>query len=405
MVEILLSALPMLVCAFWSVLLLLDVLESRKPQKFMLFVFMVAATALYGGHFVFFNHLMSVMPLTDTVYCLCNLAVYPLFYLYVDMLTENPAGRRNTLLVLLPSLVAGLSVGILYALMSGSEIMHFIHDYLYHNIFDTNSSLSYAQSVVHHTAKVVFAFQIPPILVLGLRKIARYDALVVANYADLENKTLRMLKMVLVLFVALSLFSFIINLLGRYRFDGSLLKLAVPSLSFSVLLFMLGYVGYRQNFTIGNIVKDLEDGEVHGGNSVDSVAAGLSYQPEDDAATPQARDIGQLQQEIVETVRRQQLYLRHDLKVQDLAILLGTNRNYIYQAVAGRMGISFAEFINRQRIEHAVRLIKANPAIAMNDLSLASGYISTGSFYRNFKLYQGCTPKAFAEQIMQESEK
>ncbi len=409
MIAGLLYSLPMLVCSFWTVLLLLDVMETHRPQKKMLLMFMVTSTLLYAGHFIFFSHYIQLIPFSDTIYCICNLLVYPLYFLYIDIMTEHPASRRILLISLLPAAVFGAAVGTLYALMNTDETNLFIEDYLYHNRFDGLSGLTMVQAVAHHLAKVVFALQIPPILFFGLRKISRYDAVVEANYADIENKTLRRVKFVLVLFVVLSFLSFIFNLMGRYRFDGSILTLAVPSLLFASLLFMLGYVGYRQNFSMGNIVRDFEGIEAPG----EYIHYGsVALQPEGTAAdaapgeddTSQARNIAQLQKDIVDIVREQQLYLHYDLKVQDLARLLNTNRHYIYQAISQYMGISFAEFINRQRIEHAVRLIKDNPSIGMNNLSMASGFVSLASFYRNFKLYQGCTPKAFAKQILQERE-
>ena len=51
------------------------------------------------------------------------------------------------------------------------------------------------------------------------------------------------------------------------------------------------------------------------------------------------------------------------------------------------MGVSFADYINRLRIEHAERLIEEHPEMSMNEVAESSGYHSLSSFYRNRKKF------------------
>ena len=76
---------PMYVCAFWSVLFLLDVVEKRQTSKKRLLAYMVAATLLYAGHYVFFGRMAAIQPMADTVYCTVNLAVFPLYSLTLQL--------------------------------------------------------------------------------------------------------------------------------------------------------------------------------------------------------------------------------------------------------------------------------------------------------------------------------
>ena len=66
-IKTLIISLPMLVCIFWSALLLLDWWEQRTRAKARLLIFMFASTALYGGHFIFFNHYYELFPVSDTI--------------------------------------------------------------------------------------------------------------------------------------------------------------------------------------------------------------------------------------------------------------------------------------------------------------------------------------------------
>ena len=90
---------------------------------------------------------------------------------------------------------------------------------------------------------------------------------------------------------------------------------------------------------------------------------------------------------IIALVENDKIYLQPDLKLDDLAQMMHTNRTYIYQAVNQQMGISFNEFINRYRIAHAKRLMASDPTLSMNDVALHSGFASLSSFYRNMKKY------------------
>ena len=83
------------------------------------------------------------------------------------------------------------------------------------------------------------------------------------------------------------------------------------------------------------------------------------------------------------------------MKLEDLAKHLNTNRAYIYNVINTDMGMSFSEYINRKRIEHATRLIEQNPNLLLADIATMSGFSSISAFYRNFKLYKHCSPSEY----------
>ena len=127
MLGILMSALPMIVCGVLSVLIALSLHNHRDRAKVRLLVFMLTATALYFAHFIYFNRQTTVIPLTDTIYCFCNPAVFPLYFLYIEELTEYRPNRWKQALSLLPSLLCFLAAGIVYLLMDSQETSTFIH--------------------------------------------------------------------------------------------------------------------------------------------------------------------------------------------------------------------------------------------------------------------------------------
>jgi len=391
----LVTSMPFYVCTFWTVLLLLDVVEQRQAAKRRLLVYMVAAALLYMGHYVFFNRQTALLPVTDTIYCTTNLAVFPLYFLYLKELTEPQWNRRLQWLLLLPTAVIGTTIGTLYALMTPEQTRQFTDAYLYHNHFAGLDGAAWWQAALHHTGKLVFAMQIPPILVLGFRMISRYDQAVEANYADTDDKRLQLMKNVLVLFVVTSFISFGANLLGRYRFADSMWLLLVPSVLFSVLQFMLGFAGYRQQFTIRDMMRDMQLAPSANG---DALTIAVETATDADGNVEQQTSIlDTLPRQLTELMSRERLFLQPNLKITDVAERLHTNRTYVSRVLKEQLDTTFADFINRQRIDHACRLMKQQPDLSAADVATMSGFSSQSSFYRNFKKYMGCSPTDYQE--------
>lgn len=373
MLAILVSSLPMIVCGVLSVLIVLSLYDCRNMAKTRLLFFMATATLLYLAHFIYFNRLMAVIPLTDAIYCFCNLAVFPLYYLYIEELTDYRPNRWRQALCLLPSLLGGMAVGLLYILMDRQEMTLFIEHYLYGNEFASLSGLTFWQAMIHVAVRIVFALQVPLVLYFGFRRITAYNAVVETNYSDIEGKRIVWVKTLLVLFAVTSLVSFVFNLIGRQRFIDEAVPLVIPAVLFSMLLLLIGHVGLNQRFS----VQDIE-AEVF-----------LESEP-----IPEDCAYSELLEKIRKLMSEEKLYLYPNLKVSDLARLLNSNRNYIYNAINVEMGISFSDYINSQRVDYASQLLKAHPELSINDVMFKSGFTSTSAFYRNFKKFKGITPTA-----------
>lgn len=368
------ASLPMMVCGLLSVLLALSAFEQRDKPKFRLMLFMLAATLLYMGHFMFFCKQLSSIPLTDTIYSAANLAVFPLYYMYIQELTQQKPDRLLQCLYMLPSLAALLVIGTLYAMMDSEDIATFIQQHLYNNVFASLTGLAWWQAVVHVTVKIVFALEIPAVLICGYRLIRRFNHVVDTNFSNTEGKRITRLNTLLAILAVVSVISFVSNIVGRYHFADSVCLLAIPSLTFSVLLLLIGHVGINQNFSVHDMDQET-----------------LS-QP---VAAQVVRSHGDLPERICRVVQEEKLFLQPNLKINDLAVRLNTNRNYIYNAINVEMGVSFSDFINKQRIDYAAQLMKQNQDLPIADVTIRSGFTSTSAFYRNFKLYKGCSPRDY----------
>lgn len=365
------SSLPMIVCGVLSVLIALSLYNHRDLAKVRLLVFMMTATVLYMAHCVYFNRLTAIISLTDSLYCFCNPAVFPLYYLYIEELTAYRPNRWRQTLCLLPSVLCFLAVGVGYLLMDGEETATFVEQYLYGDAYAQLTGIVWWQSMIHTIVRIVFAIQIPFVLFFGFRRITAYNAVVESNYSNIEGKRIVGVKTLLVLFAVTSLVAFVFNLIGRQHFVDGPEPLAFPAVMFSMLLLLIGHVGLSQRFSVQDIEAE--------------VFQETEPMPEDDS-------VSELLERIKKLVNEEKLFLYPNLKVSDLAVRLHSNRNYIYHAINVEMGTSFSDYINGLRIDYASKLLEAQPDLSINDVMIKSGFTSTSTFYRNFKKFKGITP-------------
>ena len=380
MANLILTSLPMFVCGFWVVMIALNqYFDGRNKARMMLMLFMAVATLLYAGHCVFLNRFYSNMPFFDSLYAFSNLAVYPMFYLYIDSMTSSESHLRRTWWYLVPAVVIGIIVSTIYTIMSPHDIDTFVRIISYKKDYGSGTGLCRVMGLVRLAAKIIFAIEVVTVLVAGSLKITAYNKSIEAYYADTEGKRLVVYQWYMYLFTACSVASIIFNFLGRYRFIDSPWTIAIPSLTFSSLLYLLGFISLRQTFTIDNFVQEqAEDASI------------LENLPDCESENSLAR-------RIEEVVTQQQLFLRHNVKVSDIAAELFTNRLYVSTAINDEIGVSFSDYINKKRIDYAIQLMRTNPQMTMCEIADRSGFSSDKSFYRNFKHFTGKSPKKIDE--------
>ena len=360
-------SLPLITCALFSMLILLEWCNRQLREQHTLFAFMLTATLLYVGHYIYFNRAADLLPLSDILYVSANLTVYPLYLIYIIRLTSK--WRAVYWLMLIPGFIAMLATGTGYIFMTDEEDRMFVHNYLYHNSQTGLTDMALFQAYIRQFCKLVFAIEVIATVVIGSMMIRRYDRMVDEFYADTDDKSMRNIQSILYLVLTIAILSFIVNIIGRARFTDHEIILTTTSLMFSALLFAIGYEGLHRHFSIIDMRTNKEQ-----------------VSNDDSAALKDAVNRS-MTERIIALVENDKIYLQPDLKLDDVAQMMHTNRTYIYQAVNQQMGISFNEFINRYRIAHAKRLMASDPTLSMNDVALLSGFASLSSFYRNMKKY------------------
>lgn len=102
---------------------------------------------------------------------------------------------------------------------------------------------------------------------------------------------------------------------------------------------------------------------------------------------------------ICELLEREELYLDSNLRITDVANMLGSNRHYVSVCINAQRNCSFTQFINNYRIDYAQRLLRDNPEKKVSTVFAEVGFSNDTTFFRAFKAVTGKTPTEWRAEI------
>ena len=85
-------------------------------------------------------------------------------------------------------------------------------------------------------------------------------------------------------------------------------------------------------------------------------------------------------------------YVRPGLTIKELSDILHTNRTYLSEYIKTAYNMSFRDWITGLRMEYAKREMVRHPDWTLDEISKASGFLSTSHFMKNFKEKEGHSP-------------
>ncbi|MDO4511541.1 MAG: AraC family transcriptional regulator [Bacteroidales bacterium] len=357
MARTLFSFLPFMVC-FWWLLTFAIGYHKFDAAKRSLTWYSAACAMLYLCHAFYFT--VGIPHAVDCLWTLCSLSVYPLYYLYICRLTDRQMSPSCYLLLLPAVVVAGVKFVV-------------------------------PCDFIVVIQQLVFASQVLLCCFFGIKRLREFDRRLADVYADMEGRGTPQFRALLVAIVTISCLAAIANALGRRYFSDSDWLLIALAVTFSGLQYALHFIAYHRQFTQEEFEAD----------SIDEIPASTATDasPAEEEAAP---DVPELAKKIEALMSGEQFYLTPNLKIADLAKRLGTCRTYVSTHINQATGMSFSDYVNHLRVEHAKRLMQERRDIKIASLAELSGFASELSFYRNFRKFTGLTPKAWLKQNAQE---
>lgn len=370
---------PMYVTFFWTLVLLSSYRQNNRAKHF-LGIFMFIAFILYLSHAVFFKEHLRVYPVFDSLYVLSALTVYPLYYWYIKLLTVETRINFRNLWMFAPALVLALATAFIYLKMKPDERLLYVKGFLLHeNVAMKESVFIVFQKWVYNGSRIIFATQVVLFLIFGSRLVVRYNKRIENFYSNLESRTIVWVNLLLISFVITSIASIIFNIIGKAVFFENTFLLLIPSLIFSILLFIIGLQGYMQNHTVNDLEFD-----------------------ERQAASSELKKYNNnlLKESLLELFTVRDIYKQPDLKITQISSILQTNRTYISNLINTEFSCTFNDFVNKYRITEAKRLLseKDSKKFSLDHVAEKSGFGSLSTFIRVFRDSEGITPGKYRDK-------
>jgi AraC-like DNA-binding protein len=102
---------------------------------------------------------------------------------------------------------------------------------------------------------------------------------------------------------------------------------------------------------------------------------------------------------LVDFFEEKKPYLKTDLKMEEVARNIYTNRSYLSKALNTRVSKNFNQFVNYYRVREACLVYLRNPNMPVPELCKLSGFKTVPSFSTAFKINTGYTPGLWCREI------
>ena len=99
--------------------------------------------------------------------------------------------------------------------------------------------------------------------------------------------------------------------------------------------------------------------------------------------------------ELQNLMHSEKLFADPDIDRNKVSEMLGTNRQYLADAVKHETGLTFSAYIGVMRLKYALELLDENPDLTLDAIAVDSGHGSYSSFFRAFTQKYGMTPSEY----------
>lgn len=356
---------PVLISLFWAISLMFNRREHAAAKRF-LGVFMLLAFTLYGAHNIYFHSLWDIYLYVDGLYTFVSLAAFPMFYIYVRLLTVDQkfTWRKHGKYLLVP-LVFGVAIYVMDIIMTKDEWLYYIQWVLQRG--DVPNRIQRVTLGIYTASRFAFGIEVLWYYYQAHILIKDHNDVMQNYYSDVEERGLKWLENFNVVLFVVALVGVVMAIIGRENFVGKVELLIVPSAVLSGGIFIFGYLGSKQrNVQIKDKVKP----------NMGTVSLPVELE---------------VQRRLLKLFDDEKLYLKQNLKLWDLANKLQVGKEMVSHILQNRFQQNFASFVNYYRIEHAKELLNQNNKITAEEVALRSGFGSVTAFYRVFYLKEGVT--------------
>ena len=373
---------PVYATLFWAVVLNTVKPQGNEPKTFLGKFFWVAFIT-FVAHLLYFIPLPEIYVYADSIYYLTHLLVFPLYYIYVRLLSidRNFSLKKHYKHLLLPlALFVLYTAGVLF--MTKTEYIDFIYDTPVKGE-DIKENFLY-QQIVSFVIRITFIIQGIVYMTLSILVVNRNQKNVVNFYSNTEDDSLQKVQRLNITVSVTMTTSIVMEIIGKESFAGHDFFLLAPSVIFTVMLFCIGWLGNSQRAVLlTDIEKENENNAAasedtdKGEDTSGGRHTGLPLQE----TLTKSQNI-RIKNRLEKLFNKDHIYLNKDLTIWELSKQLDTNRSYLSQIINTDYGQNFSTFVNSYRVRHAENLQRSHPELSQIDVAEMSGFGSVKSWKR-----------------------
>ncbi len=382
----------------------------NKPFK-ILGIFMFFSTLYFGFSLSYYYANYNLLIYTYYLSLPVALLFFPIFYLYIQSLTQrNFNFSRKDWVHFIPAILI-LVLNLPYLFLSFEE-KHWFVSGGYGQITD-NSLIIYLRNINRLGVFGIINLQLLIYIFLSVFFYKNYKHEIENIFSYKENVDLKWIKVLIIFFLALFImidtvhfFSIKTNVPHRILFNASMLI-------FNIFIFAYGM--YQKNIFAKPNLQEIKTFAFLSDIKKESVVNEIFAEQEDltVVATDEDEKIASKYQkssltdiqknQIIETLEKYMKgkpYYYSNLTIDEVADALQTNSKYLSQVINETHQKNFYTYINIFRINDSMEMLLSNQFenYSMEGIAKTVGFNSKSSFYSAFKKYTGYTPTEFKKR-------
>lgn len=340
----------------------------------------------------------------DFLYCFITPFCAPLYYVFVNCLTDIKRRPAINVAVFLPSVIYAVLLVSAQILMNSDERHAYICNEILGQNIQMESSLAYSWMVM--IAKKLFSVFMPAqgivVMIYGEFRLNMYTRMLEdysSAYSPGKSIKMRGIHVLTILIVVTGL---IMSSIPISESTDHILLVVIAVIGQVIMVSMIVSYVMRLELSAEEMYEKTEEPVAPVQPVIRQRPMAITM-PE---VTPVAA-VGNeenvpttLMEKIDYAMSNGKLFLQPDLSLVTLCEKVGTNRTYASKAIKDTKGCNFSDYVNRFRLDYAIELMKglSKDQIIIQNIATQCGCGSIQTFYRYFKLFYNETPTQWIER-------
>lgn len=336
----------------------------------------------------------------DIIDSFAAMLAIPIMYLYFRSMTHEGRFTWKEYIWFVPALVVGIGTSVLYFMMDKTEMDGYIQSVL----IDGKESGNYSEPIyklhqfigveVYSLTALVQSVWISILAVLGVRK---YHQRLCEFYSDAHDKSIYADMRILHWFLCTIPLSLALIVPNIKFWEGHPIFSSFLFIAWAVVYFALFYYGSQKKYTVYDFMQDLQQADLDEKSYCDVTAQEAEELNVDNREMLDKQISEEVYQRLIIQFTRlidvEKIYLKRDLRLDEVARLMFTNRAYVSKVIKEKYKCSFSDYINGKRIVFSMELMCLNPTLTQDKIAEQAGFINAQSYSRTFKKIIGIPPK------------